>query len=73
MYRKTWLEIDLDAIKENVKYIKNKNHKKFIAVLKANAYGCGDIQVAHTVLEAGADMIAVSSLEEALVLRQGDI
>ena len=70
MYRKTWLEVDLDAIKENVKYIKNKNHKKFIAVLKANAYGCGDVQVMHTVLEAGADMIAVSSLEEALILRQ---
>ena len=43
MYRKTWFEIDLDAIEENVKYIKQKNKKRFIAVLKANAYGCGDM------------------------------
>lgn len=70
MYRKTWFEINLDAIEENVKYIKQKNKKKFIAVLKANAYGCGDIQVAQAVLEAGADMIAVSSVEEALSLRK---
>lgn len=69
MYRKTWMEIDLDAIVENVKKIKEQSGKKFIAVLKADAYGCGDIQVCRAVQEAGADMVAVSSLDEAVVLR----
>ncbi len=69
MYRKTWMEIDLDAIASNVRTIKEYTGKKFIAVLKADAYGCGDTQVARTVLEAGADMIAVSSLDEAMMLR----
>lgn len=69
MYRSTWMEVNLDAIMENVRTIKKICGKKFIAVLKADAYGCGDIQVANAVLEAGADMIAVSSLDEAMMLR----
>lgn len=69
MYRNTWLEIDLDAIYENVKTTKEICKKKYIAVVKANAYGMGDIEVAKTCLEAGADMLAVSSLDEALALR----
>ena len=69
MYRETWLEVDLDAISYNVETIKELCGKKIIAVLKANAYGCGDHPVVQTVVEAGAEMIAVSSLEEALVLR----
>lgn len=77
MYRKTWMEIDLDAIASNVRFIKEYSGKKLIAVLKADAYGCGDIQIANTVIEAGADMIAVSSIDEALMLRnegyQGNI
>jgi len=69
MYRKTWMEVNLDSIIENVRKIKNICGKKFIAVLKADAYGCGDMHVADAVLEAGADMLAVSSLDEALILR----
>jgi len=69
MFRDTWMEVNLDAIVENVKYIKNICQKKFIAVLKADAYGCGDSYVSKAVIEAGADMIAVSSLDEALMLR----
>ncbi len=71
MYRKTWMEINLDAIAQNVKDTKEICGKKYIAVLKADAYGCGDMQVARAVLEAGADMLAVSSLDEALMLRNG--
>ncbi|MBQ9047223.1 MAG: alanine racemase [Solobacterium sp.] len=69
MYRDTWFEIDLDAIRANVRTIRRISGKKFIAVLKANAYGCGDIRVCRAVVDAGAEMVAVSSLEEALVLR----
>lgn len=69
MYRNTWMEVDLDAISENVKTIRKICGKKVIAVLKADAYGCGDMEVARAVLKAGAEMIAVSSLDEALMLR----
>lgn len=69
MYRNTWLEINLDAIYDNVKKTKEICQKKYIAVIKANAYGTGDMQVAKTCLEAGADMLAVSSLDEAMILR----
>ncbi len=71
MYRKTWMEINLDAIAYNVQFTKNISQKNFIAVLKADAYGCGDMQIAKTVLETGIDMIAVSSLDEAIMLRNG--
>ena len=37
MYRKTWLEVNLDAIYDNVIDIKKICNKKFIAVLKADA------------------------------------
>lgn len=69
MYRNTWLEINLDAYKENCLKLKKKANKDMIAVVKANAYGCGDHFVIETAKEAGAKMLAVSSLDEALILR----
>ena len=69
MYRNTWMEVNLDAVADNVRKLKEICGKKIIAVLKADAYGCGDSHVARAVLEAGADMLAVSSLDEALMLR----
>ncbi len=69
MYRRTWMEVNLDAIADNVRRIRGICGKRIIAVLKADAYGCGDNHVAKAVLEAGAEMIAVSSLDEALMLR----
>lgn len=69
MYRNTWMEVDLDAIAENVRKLKETCGKKIIAVLKADAYGCGDSHVAQAALESGAEMFAVSSLDEAMMLR----
>lgn len=69
MYRQTWLEVNLDDIADNVRKIRAICGKRIIAVLKADAYGSGDIQVCRTVLEAGAEMIAVSSSDEGLMLR----
>ena len=42
MYRNTWVEVNLDAIYDNVKTTKDICKKKYIAVVKANAYGNGD-------------------------------
>ncbi|MCX8047784.1 MAG: alanine racemase [Anoxybacillus gonensis] len=74
-YRDTWAEIDLDAIFYNVQSMKQHvgSRVDVIAVVKANAYGHGDIQVAKTALEAGATRLAVAFLDEALALRKKGI
>ncbi|MEH6472047.1 MAG: alanine racemase [Halopseudomonas sp.] len=70
-YRDTWAEIDLDRIYHNVSHIKaHSGFSQLFAVVKANAYGHGDIEVARTALEAGATHLAVAFLDEAIRLRQ---
>jgi alanine racemase len=71
-FRDTWAEIDLDGISENVTRIKEllPQEVEMIAVVKANAYGHGDVQVAETALEAGASYLAVAFLDEAIALRE---
>ncbi|WP_182071070.1 alanine racemase [Bacillus haynesii] len=70
-YRKTWAEIDLTALKENVRNMKRYigEHVHLMAVVKANAYGHGDAQVAKAALAEGASILAVALLDEALSLR----
>lgn len=70
-YRNTWAEVNLTNLKHNIKEIlKFYNYeKKLYAVVKANAYGHGDLQVAKAALEAGANAFAVAILDEALKLR----
>ncbi len=69
MYRNTWMEIDLDQLYENIERIRGINGKRMIAVVKADGYGCGDLMVAKTAMKAGAEMLAVSSVDEAMILR----
>ncbi|MFN2746725.1 MULTISPECIES: alanine racemase [Bacillus] len=74
-YRKTWAEIDLTALKENVRNMKRHigEDVHLMAVVKANAYGHGDVQVAKAALSEGASILAVALLDEALSLRAGGI
>ena len=73
--RRTWAEIDLDALAHN--YRKLKEHVgedvKFMGIVKADAYGHGSVQVSRCLQEAGADYLAVSSLDEAMELRTNGI
>ncbi|MFC0523706.1 alanine racemase [Pontibacillus salicampi] len=71
-YRDSWVEVRLDAIRANIRELKKHLTGKtgIYAVVKANAYGHGDIQVAQAALEAGADALAVALLDEALRLRE---
>ncbi|MGM8366595.1 alanine racemase [Virgibacillus sp. W0181] len=75
MVRKTWAEIDLNAIGYNIEQIRNTllPTSKIIAVVKANAYGHGAVEVARKALESGVAYLAVSLLEEALELREANI
>jgi len=69
----TWLEIDLGAIKNNVKQIKKMTRTPVMAVIKANGYGHGVLAVAKAVTEAGAAWCGVARIEEALNLRAAGV
>jgi len=71
MYRKTYVEVDVDNIKSNVKNIMDcyKGYEYYIGVVKGNAYGHGT-PIAKYMVEAGVNYLAVSSLEEALEIRE---
>lgn len=70
-----WIEIDLDAIASNTRIIKSMlpAQVKLMAVVKADAYGHGAVEVARTVLEAGADYLGVTTLDEGIELRNSGI
>jgi alanine racemase len=74
-YRDTWAEVNLDHITSNVQSLKKilPEDVKIFAVVKANAYGHGDIQVARAALSAGAQCLAVATLDEAVRLRKKGI
>jgi alanine racemase len=61
--------VDLSAIKHNVAVLKEKSGTNLLAVVKADAYGHGLVPVAKAALDAGASMLGVALLEEALTLR----
>lgn len=71
-FRPTRAIINLEAIKHNVLRLKEhlKKGVQIMAVVKANAYGHGDVEVAATAIEAGATMLAVATPEEALHIRK---
>ncbi|MCB0090518.1 MAG: alanine racemase [Caldilineaceae bacterium] len=73
--RPTWLEINADAITNNVKQIRRYLAPSCVlmAVVKANAYGHGATGVAKVALQAGASRLAVATLAEAIELRLSGI
>lgn len=70
-----WVEVDLDAIVANLKQIRSllAPGVELMAVVKADAYGHGAVEVARTVLANGADRLAVTTLDEAVELRESGI
>ena len=71
MYRKTYLEINLDNIEYNAKNIIKKfnNYKHHIAMIKSNAYTHG-MYIINTLIDNGFDYLAVSSLDEGIEARK---
>lgn len=73
--KRTWVQVDLDAIVHNYTVITRALAPGChpLAIVKADAYGHGAVPVSKALEEAGADFFGVSNLEEALQLRQGGI
>ena len=73
--RRTWAEIDLDSLVHNYRTLKALigDDVKFMGIVKADAYGHGSVQVSRCLEEAGADYLAVSSIDEAMELRTNGI
>jgi alanine racemase len=72
--RPTWVDIDLDAVGHNIAVVKELVAPAAVcAVVKADAYGHGDVPVAEAALNAGAEWLAVALISEAARLREAGI
>ncbi|MBU1180681.1 MAG: alanine racemase [Pseudomonadota bacterium] len=70
-----WAEVDLKAIAHNVcelRRITNSN-SRLMAVVKANGYGHGSVEVARCALDNSAEMLGVARIHEAILLRNEGI
>ncbi|GIP35081.1 alanine racemase [Paenibacillus sp. J2TS4] len=74
-YRPTWIEISLDAFRHNLRAFRHLLDPsiEMMAVIKADAYGHGAIEIAKEALACGAKYLAVAFLDEALELRRANI
>ena len=75
MLRRTWAEIDLDALAHNYRQARALTGPgvRYLGIVKADAYGHGAVQVSRCLEELGADYLAVSSLDEARELRRAGL
>ena len=73
-YGRTWAEVNLDVLKKNIEILsKISEGKQLAAVVKANAYGHGDIFCARTLNKCGISHFTVSNLWEAQRLFEHNI
>ena len=72
---RAWIELDHAALRGNLAVLRAAAgaEKQVIAVVKANAYGHGAIETARTLLDAGAERLAVATVDEGLALRAAGI
>lgn len=73
MSHPTWLEIDRSAVTDNCKHIIQDTNVELMAIVKADAYGHGAIEVGKAALKGGARWLGVARYNEARILRQNGI
>lgn len=73
--QRAWVEIDLSALVHNVRQIKSllAPDTQIMAVVKADAYGHGSIDIARTLVAEGVEWLAVATVSEGIELRQAGI
>lgn len=73
-FSKSLAEIDLNALSHNYGEVRKKTgNKSVLAVVKADAYGHGSVEVSKHLLKSGASMLGVAFTEEAIELREAGI
>ncbi|MDR1720973.1 MAG: alanine racemase [Endomicrobium sp.] len=74
-FRQTWVEIDKSDFRFNLKKIREyiARDTKIMAVMKSDAYGHDAVTLAKEAQEEGVEWVAVSSLEEGIILREAGI
>ena len=72
IHKDAWVEINLESLAQNIIEIKKgiPADKRFMAIVKADAYGHGASMLAQTMLASGVDAFGVSSVDEGLDLRR---
>jgi alanine racemase len=72
---RAWVEVDHDALRHHLGLVRGLagEAKQIIAVVKANAYGHGDVEASRTLVEAGVERLAVAVVSEGLRLREARI
>ena len=72
---RAWVEINLASLEENVRNIQKSipTSTKIMAIVKADAYGHGAIEVSKHLNKIGVYDFAVATLEEGIVLRENKI
>lgn len=73
--RWAWVEVDLEAIRHNVKALSGLTPEgtRFMAVVKADGYGHGAVDVSRAAMQAGASHLGVGTVDEAAQLRGAGI
>lgn len=73
--KRSWVEVDLSQLKLNYLAYKRslRPETEIMAVIKADAYGHGDVQVARMLYDSGVRLFAVSNIDEAMGLREAGI
>ena len=73
--RWAWVEIDLDAIRQNTAAFRRciRRGVKMMCVVKADAYGHGAVRCAQVMRRSGADQFAVATVNEGVQLRNAGI
>lgn len=75
LFDRSCVEIDLTALKNNIREIRRvaSDDADIMAVVKADAYGHGAIEVAKTLLDNGANGLCIATIGEAIQLRENGI
>ncbi len=71
----TWVEIDLDALVDNIREVRARTGDDLgvLLVVKADAYGHGAVEVARIAVANGIDVLGVATLHEGIELRQAGV
>ncbi|MDR1827671.1 MAG: alanine racemase, partial [Methylobacteriaceae bacterium] len=75
LHRSCWLEIDLTAVKNNMLAMKRMVGPGILVMpaVKANAYGHGIVACCRALQDAGADILGVGNVDDAILLRRSGL